>query len=58
MMKWTLVIFSMMIAVYGGGVEFPRIPYIRRLKMPTFDDFIKQQNQIKKDNEINSWIHH
>ena len=35
--------------------EFPRIPYIKRIKMPSLEDLMKQQEEYKKQNEIDSW---
>ncbi len=55
------VLMAILLARVDGAIEFPRIPYIKRIKMPSFDDILQEQAKIKHDNEINSWssiIHH
>lgn len=36
-------------------VDFPRIPKIKAIKMPTLDDFVKEEEQKAETRKVDSW---
>lgn len=47
----------LLVATVAGvrDAEFPKIPYVKRIKGPTLDDLLQQQQEFKKQNEVDSW---
>lgn len=36
-------------------VDFPRIPQIKAIKMPSLDDFVKEEEQKAETRKVDSW---
>jgi hypothetical protein len=52
-MKVLALLFGATVGVQD--VYFPKIPLVKRFKMPSLDDLMQEQAEIKKKNEVDQW---